>query len=327
MGKNICKRTLSSLLAIIMIVTTFCFADLGLHASAVVKVSEGSEMRPAMQFYVPETIYLNPNGSNYQYFVDETMSGGLNKSPAQTLGHVYVTSPVTVKEMKLSKRVGTGSYTEVKSVASGLTLSYELNQSMTGSGNTVIEWKLDFKFKGTNYECYAYTYVYAPNVQQNGTILHQQHGNPETVFSFFVTGFHSQSGGTKQSKMIGANATAVTNKLAAPLYSFTEESVPSGYSVWSGTTYYGSGTGFDSYENTDVGDVIYPDPDNSGTTNAKATITIDTSRYNNYNQIPNLSVGYAQYYHYREGSGNFIYWIASLNSSNVDYRSSDDKDA
>ena len=64
MGKNICKRTLSSLLAIIMIVTTFCFADLNLFANAYVNVQSTTVNGiPAVTFDVPETIYLTPGGT------------------------------------------------------------------------------------------------------------------------------------------------------------------------------------------------------------------------------------------------------------------------
>ena len=54
------------------------------------------------------------------------------------------------------------------------------------------------------------------------------------------------------------------------------------------------------------GDTSY----NVGQTSGVAYIVVDTSRYSDYNQIPNLSAGWLQFYHHRSGAGNYLRWIS-----------------
>ena len=79
MAKLMCKRILSAILVMILIFTTFCFADLGLTSLALAdKQGLISSGRPTVEFYVPETIYLKPGTTNtYEYFADEDAFGNV----------------------------------------------------------------------------------------------------------------------------------------------------------------------------------------------------------------------------------------------------------
>ena len=156
MAKNICKRTFSSLLAILMVVTTFCFADLGLTASAWVDASPlesvgrpnstASTSSANVMFLVPETIYLNPAGDAYAYYVDSTASGALVQNAAKTSGQIVFRSDVPVSNLKITRSDASGTtYT-----SSAKTTSFTTTFSNTGTARDggVIEWKASYVVDG-----------------------------------------------------------------------------------------------------------------------------------------------------------------------------------
>ena len=170
MLKNICKRTLSTLLAIVMIVTTFCFADLGLFANAWVQVDKiKSSGRPNVKFYVPETIYKNPNGTGYQYFVDADSSGNLSTNPEKTTGSISFYSDSLFSSLTITRSDVSGSYTD-----SNKTLYTKTFSDGDADAGTVITWTANYVVDGKNYRSIAHTYVYAPFQGMIGSGFHAQ---------------------------------------------------------------------------------------------------------------------------------------------------------
>ena len=66
------RSTLSVILCLIMLLTTFCFFDIGsVISNAQVKVTENNKMKGSLssQFmYAPEIAYLKPGSSTFKYF-------------------------------------------------------------------------------------------------------------------------------------------------------------------------------------------------------------------------------------------------------------------
>ena len=97
MLKKIGKKLISVLLAVTLIATTFLVFDPSIlvqKSKAAVDVKKlVNTVEPAINFYVPETIYLNPvigsGGQPYsfQYFVDCDENGTLHRSATQTHGY------------------------------------------------------------------------------------------------------------------------------------------------------------------------------------------------------------------------------------------------
>jgi hypothetical protein len=109
MAKTICKRVLSTILVMIFVFTTFCFADLGLFASANISVTPiETQGRPDVQFYVPEAIYTTASGT-YQYYVDCDSAGNLSADPAKTEGTVYFRSSAKYDSLVIKRDDGVGN--------------------------------------------------------------------------------------------------------------------------------------------------------------------------------------------------------------------------
>ncbi|MBQ7546000.1 MAG: hypothetical protein IJT41_03420, partial [Clostridia bacterium] len=339
MLKNICKRTLATLIAIVMIVTTFCFADLGLFANAWVNVEKiKTAGRPTVQFYVPETIYRNPSGTGYQYFVDSSKYGTLSTDAAKTSGTIAFTSDSLFTSLTITRSDDASKTYTASNKSTYETTFSDGDLAGSGSGNnSVITWTATYQVDGRWFKSVAHTYVYEPDITQSGTAWHNYYSgdwsDPECTFFFFLTGYHSKTGGDMCSNFTERGANSA---LAAPLVKF-----PAGSWTATGTgrdsniiPSSGSNSYFTEQENGgvtrkwmgDYHDIIWPTGSSgsvAGTSPQVATITVDTSRYSSYSQIPNFKVGYSQYYMHRYGSGNHIYWIKSA----ANFTDSDAEDA
>ena len=175
MAKNFCRRSLSTLLAIVMVATTCCFANPAMIASAWSsdapletdgRPNSSASTSPAVLFLVPETIYLDPAGTTYTYFVDASPSGVPEANPAKTQGQIYFHTDVPVTNLKISRSDASSTY----SSGTGKTTSLSTTFSNTGSARNggVIEWKASYSLNSVSYESYAYTYVYRPSLDVIG---------------------------------------------------------------------------------------------------------------------------------------------------------------
>ena len=390
------RSTLSVILCLTMLLTTFCFFDIGsVISNAMVTVTENNKMKGSLssQFmYAPEIAYLKPGSSAFQYFsnYDPATGKAISTNDATSrlefdykgateiaigVNRVYYKNGendvdfsgtlkinnVTVTQNKVAYNATTStSFSSIASSASGA-ISVTLNASqcsLTGAatGTTYyIQWVFRYKVDGAYHFAFMYTGVYVPLLDQAGTSTSQRYiasgSNPTENHSWsFITGAMKYSGGNRKSQFLGTTA----NKLmAAPLVSFvgraqnennytipcgdgqalnennfsssqtpyntfvynrptrgqnelyydtTSISVPSSYS--------GNVAGNVSITNTGDGVI------GSGITLGMAYIVVDTSRYSNYNQIPYLSAGYAQFYHDQDGNGNKLNSIKSVKRYN-----------
>lgn len=390
------RSTLSIILCLTMLLTTFCFFDIGsVISNAMVTVTENNKMKGSLssQFmYAPEIAYLKPGSSAFQYFsnYDPVTGKAISTNDATSrlefdykgateiaigVNRVYYKNGendvdfsgtlkinnVTVTQNKVAYNATTStSFSSIASSTSGA-ISVTLNASqcsLTGAatGTTYyIQWVFRYKVDGAYHFAFMYTGVYVPLLDQAGTSTSQRYiasgSNPTENHSWsFITGAMKYSGGNRKSQFLGTTANTL---MAAPLVSFvgraqnennytipcgdgqalnennfsssqtpyntfvynrptrgqnelyydtTSISVPSSYS--------GNVAGNVSITNTGDGVI------GSGITLGMAYIVVDTSRYSNYNQIPYLSAGYAQFYHDQDGNGNKLNSIKSVKRYN-----------
>lgn len=386
------RSTLSVILCLTMLLTTFCFFDIGsVISNAMVTVTENNKMKGSLssQFmYAPEIAYLKPGSSAFQYFsnYDPATGKAISTNDATSrlefdykgateiaigVNRVYYKNGendvdfsgtlkinnVTVTQNKVAYNATTStSFSSIASSTSGA-ISVTLNASQcslagTTTGTTYyIQWVFRYKVDGAYHFAFMYTGVYVPLLDQAGTSTSQRYiksgSNPTENHSWsFITGAMKYSGGNRKSQFLGTTA----NKLmAAPLVSFVgRDQNENNYTIPGGdgqalnennfsssqtpynTFVYNRGSRgknelfYDttsisvpsSYSGTVAGNVSITNTDDgvigSGITLGMAYIVVDTSRYTNYNQIPYLSAGYAQFYHDLDGNGNKLNSIKSV---------------
>lgn len=334
MAKNICKRSLSTLLAVLMVVTTFCFADLGLTASATVS---SSAMGTSIYFYVPETIYVQPaNGTVLQYFVDRANAdnGALDTSNAKTSGNIYFKCSDTsakVTGLTVSSDVGFSAAPSIRATSSSSnTLSTTISggslaSALGSNGTTQLTWTVTYQSKGQTLTAKAYSTVYRNLVGNSSLIAASAHGRytkrNHTTASICVTswvaGAHSANftqatnpdGFTGNTSGGGDNSGSYNGRVleATTIPQASEKSTNIGE----------GGTGWSGYWASEK-DVDY--------TGGAGWIHVDTSRYGNLGQIPNLKYGIDNnyelsgkndigrlYYRRQGGSDTEVYYWSGTN--------------
>lgn len=208
-----------------------------------------------------------------------------------------------------------------------------------------IQWVVRYKIDGNYHFMFMYTGIYAPSLGQAGlsyaSTYSGKFSNPESHAYTFITGAQKYGGGNRVSNY--TNTTVSTTAKTAPLVSFVGQNASTtaytfqgGGSKWNDTSNFTAQTNggvfvapshqvgnSDRYHRTtwtNVGSFANPTPTgttegngdtsyNVSQTSGVAYIVVDTSRYSNYNQIPNLSAGWLQFYHHRSGAGNYLRFI------------------
>lgn len=228
-------------------------------------------------------------------------------------------------------------------------ISYKLTSGSLSNyvaGRTYfIQWVVRYKIDGNYHFMFMYTGIYAPSLGQAGlsyaSTYSGKFSNPESHAYTFITGAQKYGGGNRVSNY--TNTTVSTTAKTAPLVSFVGQNASTtaytfqgGGSKWNDTSNFTAQTnggvfvapshqvgGSDRYHRTtwtNVGSFANPTPTgttegngdtsyNVSQTSGVAYIVVDTSRYSNYNQIPNLSAGWLQFYHHRSGAGNYLRFI------------------
>lgn len=362
-------KALSVFLCALMVLSTVCFFNPfpALKANAAVDVTKTLSAKESndVTFNVPESIYLKPGSSSFQYFLANNVNsnGAAALASATTAMTVSASSPYA-ENMKLAYTIeSTGKKADGSSVAisgkiqrngadiaaveSTSAVSLALDSSNTFSGysdalqgsEAFIKWALSYTVKGTAHTIYAYTSLYIPYLGQAGVSAHSRHkgtyANPENWSYSFLTGGHSVTGGTASSKFVSNKVvnkdakTAADAVFVAPLVEFTGGNKGSGSEDVEFPFNQGKTIPWGSYFYTDAfttaanggvaikenitSDVDYVQCNDSDLGVMK--ITIDTSRFPNYNQVPNLSAGWAQFRHDRDGGESRLCWISGLNGS------------
>ncbi len=242
-----------------------------------------------------------------------------------------------------------GGSTLMAKSASGTSLSFKLGTSDSLVGWTAemdgteyfIKWTLSYNVGGQLYTTYYYTTVYVPYLGQAGMSAHARHSgtyaNPENWTYSFITGGHSVTGGAASSKFLSDKAVNTNAKGAsdavfvAPLVSFSGNNAGAkrgdvAYPFANGGTIpWGSNFYTDAFNAKANGGVALK-TQTDGETNynpyadsdlGSMKITVDASRFVNYNQIPNLSAGWAQFRHDWDGGASRLMWISGVNGTSA----------
>ena len=271
---------------------------------------------------VPETVYMTPStgeAKTGQYYVNNRIHDGssevhLEVNPVQTNGVVEFYIPgakhfiieVSTKTSGIGDIVlgeagrTTDNYENITYNASAngyfsySTAGLYINGTGITPGNTALaEWKITVIMQdGSQTTHYAYTTLYAPYLNPVGSaiLLKSRYSGSSGLFASsmaWVSGVHG-----------------FTNDPAANYYARTDTMVPLLGSIGTGdnednpdTNWISSSAGSNTLptasfrynknegQNRKFGAIaVYRSP--------VANLTIDTSRYSNFNQIPNLTVGY-----------------------------------
>ncbi len=385
------RSTVSVLLCLGMLLTTFCFFDIGsVISEALVSKSDhalteaGSDSSTFAKYNIlmPELVYIKAGGRDSEYFLNATSSGTVSEPTSET--GVFSFSCATARSVTISITVldaslNASSANRVTNVAftDGSDMSSE--KSLSASSSTVaktikslsmanfeenkqyiIRWNIVYTTASGSYTTYAYTGIKFPLLAQAGMTTRQYYygtygginGNPaESTTYSFITGVDAVKGGNVGSKWVETGSTRT-----APLINFNASLYPRGLDMPIDKNYFnpdGSGVllAFAKYKTNGIyfgeGSRIYntqwdssqsynpmnlitddkvskgyfggkPSTDGDGYGYAAADIMIDTSRYKNFKQVPNLRAGFVEFD--SDGGANQNYLNAIRN---VSYTSSD----
>ncbi|MBQ6863700.1 MAG: InlB B-repeat-containing protein [Clostridia bacterium] len=292
------KKSLSVFLAILMIVPTlFATGAPGLLSLFDGVVTEAEAAIAGIKIVVPETLYLTPStgaSATVQYYINNNADGSV-KTSQDTTAEVYITYPgatLTSISAKTSSAitlptsitglVGTTFGTD----ATKATGTFSLGAGLSAGSTALVEWTFVFDVNGQTKTHYAYSVAYAPWYQPVGAAAKAVGAWHNTYASsiLWVQGVHGYSDGDRANSWYvqTANFLPMLGTIKAPANNNPETNwIQSGSNGLSPTMSYNviteSGTKYHARANT-----ISP----------TANITVDTSRYNNFNQIPNFKVGF-----------------------------------
>jgi len=251
-----------------------------------------AEVSFACTFYVPELIYLTPSiaansALTFKYYVDCDTNGNLNTLNAKTSGFVYFHCPtassvyITCSGASVTLDSTSGFNTINTTVTAG-TLNTGLSQGYTST----ITWTATYIVNGESKTAKAYTVCYAPQVSVVASAIRTYNDDGTSGYNAdfqgwaYISGVHGcGAGGNYQANTSGPYQ---LNPMQGDVYS-TDGDVPSA------TWFYPLTDGWTKYANWQGGD----DRITVQAVSPTGTLTVDTSRYSNINQIPNLKCGFA----------------------------------
>ncbi len=279
-------------------------------------IREGSA--PTVYFYVPEVIYLNPIASsskyNFQYYVDreQKVDGNLNKDGEKTTGNIYFysSSATSVKSLTWEWIYSPNANGGV-TVGSTASATGTLNTTITGGYTTTyetyyIQWTLTYTTTSgqdmtvTAFTCCYPTLISASN--HNGVISAtsgaRRNGSRDGVITTtgWIVGAHTVDSRAYviQSTTSGIATNNEDNGVDWDHYGAYISNWLKDRSSIAPTAGSETDSSFASLYNTSlIGGSGYWASDGSVTYDkgGKGTIIIDSSRYSNLNQIPNLYAG------------------------------------
>ncbi len=360
------KSFLSVVLCLTMLLTTFCFFDIGsLISEAVVDVNGlVNTVEPTVKFYVPETIYLNPvigSGTqkySFQYFIDCDETGSLRRSATQTSGTVYFSCSSAWSSMSIS-----WENTTITSSATNTSTNQIFKQTITGGTTSVSDGRVKvtctYVVGGVTYYAYAYTYMYYPDLDlltgAVGSYVYKTSiGNEPKLAAFsFITGVHyvgntttytdeergvsnyydryntsSSKGAFGLSPLIPNWSSTAQFKTADDNANVTDRDIIYGETAVGNSKFIVSGNGGVYFRGRQRDGSTEKYIGNSST--SWGVLYVDTSRVNNYNQIPNLRGGFICHYYTNSSDQGKLDTFQSDDGtitimSNIDYRNGDGK--
>lgn len=298
------KRIISLLFAVVMVIGVFTavFLENGVTAKAALSVGDYS----MVFFNVPETIYLTPGGTSFQYVSDQTMddNGGISvnsgsKPVSQGANVNFYCPTATNVSISVSSSVSLGK----TSVSSGNRLDTTFTSgSVLSNSSQVITWTATYKDSTDNKtkKAYAYSYVYSFS-ETEGTAAAQcfelrrstTESNREILnWAIWLSGVY----GMEASSSFTTDDIYDNVAYKYPHWYSGALTLKSGSSTdpdQSGTLdgCYTSGTGYKGYH----GYFWKTDNNDGGTRDFYSkwvpVIYADLSRYQNAKDIPNLKVG------------------------------------
>ncbi len=311
--KNV-KRLLGMLLVMVMVVSS---VGIGLGTKtfkAVVpadkSASQAGALPAAVTFYVPETIYLTPSlttATTFQYYVDSNSNGTLDNSKAKTTGTVYFNcdsaTAVSIACSGASYSMGTttGSTTVNTTITSGTLLS-----GLSQGAVSTLTWTATYTVAGQTMTAIAYTVCYAPKIEPIGVANGlYNNGVGFAIYKAKLEGFAYVSG-VQGFSSGGMNRFRVhTDMYVCPLLGVVSE--PTG-NMYNSSWLLGYSGGVNIGYLADPADqltVIRNSP--------TGTLTVDTSRYSDLNQVPNLTCGLV-ITNLSQVKGWFAYYITNYNN-------------
>lgn len=406
MAKKMGKRALSILLCLVLVATTFFIFDPSIlikDADAYVNI-DGNKTVSSLSgqiAYAPETIYLKPGSSAFQYFMNYNYSSGRvseAKSTAATItfenkdatevqlavNKVYYkngTSDVAVTSSNLKINSTTvaavanctatsTAYVNTPTViASGTTnIKYTINSgSLAGytEGRTYfIQWVVRYKIDGNYHFMFMYTGIYAPILNMTaistynrntgtgntpeigaialvtGAMKYAEKGNRYNAFTgSTVKAWGTTTGaGTRTSPLVSfvgyknsTTANTIPNENWNSTNNFPTTSTGSGKTVLvagsdindGAPRYYTDFTSYGSYASPNPTGTISGHCNASGYQTGVAYMVVDTSRFSDYNQIPNLSAGFITTYKLNGGNRSQLNWIKGLTTARAEMNASE----
>jgi len=319
MRKNsIFKKAVAMLMVVVMLVSVFAIGISGVIASA---ASASVTKTDNAIISVPETVYMSPTtgaATVGQYYVNNVLGSGsssvdIEVSAANTNGYVQFNIP-GAKDVKIAVNTVTSGVGDIVLHDAGSTSGSHENASfaalidangyfsyktaglyINGTGisagsSALAEWVFTVTMSdGSTRTYYAYSTLYAPYYQPVGasTWCESQSFNRSAMSSaLWIDGVHSYTASTLDGAtsyyprtdnfipMVGAFYNSGFNNRA-----FDQDWVQTNDNGLNPTVAYRSG-GSGSYHRS------------VSAVSPVANLTVDTSRYNNFSQIPNLKIGF-----------------------------------
>lgn len=383
------RSTLSLLLCLTMLLTTFCFFDIGSVISEAI-ISKGdhalteagttSNTFAEYSINLPELVYIKPGGKDSQYFLNSSTDGSVSEPTSSTSVLSFacstarsVTFSVALYDSTLSSTVSSNRITNI-AFADGTYMSSDKSLSVPASSvnktiksvtlasaetakEYIIQWTIVYTTASGSYTTYAYTGVKFPSLAQAGMTTRGYYygttggatGNPAEQSAYsFLTGVDSVAGGNVGSKfmstgssltapLVSFNSSIYPKSLSAPINSTyfdpDGEGVLVAYAEHNNSPYFGQGSrifhtvwdapGDKSYIPKDMitnasyfGGAPSTTADSYGY--AAANITIDTSRYTDFSQVPNFSAGFVEFDSDGGEDQNYLHVIRNCSYSGWD---------
>ena len=295
---------------------------------------------PKVTFYVPETIYLNPNDNRtFQYFYGVGTDGkpikNISNEDAAKGAMVYFdVANCTPTSVKITVEASSNNATDWKSTSSGNlssitygeTTTYssfpvniqctagKMNSAVPAGGYRFLKWTAQYVVDGMTFKAYAYSLCYAPydkpaaaasRAYTNRGINHELH---QIAWISGITG--SANNGNRTNNTTGFDP--LKGVISTP-----KNATNNGGTKVTGNVYFSgtSGTSFlTDYNNGEVNaqaQAVAP----------KGSLVLDSTRFSNLKYVPNLKIGYLISYSW-EGSNackerRFGYYFSDV--SNISY--------
>lgn len=298
------KRAFCLLFALIIFAGAFTavFLENGITAKAALSVGDYS----MVFFNVPETIYLTPGATSFEYVCDQTMddNGGISITTESKLisagANVSFYCPTAVSiSISAPSSITLGK----TSVSSGNRLDTTFTSgSVSENKSQVLTWTATYtdSADGRTKTAYAYTYVYSPftGTVAGESFSRRKASNDDACIAnstVWITGIHRITGLTHgQSSYDDFGGVINNNPLfggsAATTSTPRNDTIDSGNAYGKGVMTRGSATGegWSAHWSANGSSSPYED---RHTALYEAWITVDRSRFTNFNNIPNLECG------------------------------------